>query len=955
MVDELLDNCQHSLEIHFKALSDARAAAGLPVYALEHGLDAETFSKVTLGLKRSLVLGGRLPSHWLLWVVYATELGYDYDGEEYWPSFEQRTPRWNWRIDRRGMLRQWFLKFRKSFGGALPTGPWAAQFSIISWPITHAILPKDLQVQLAKLIYDERYLIAEFIDAKPDEVGRLIAASAYEASARLRNFLEQPELAGRIVLGLLGAAGQSANYWLQPETIRRILIDLERHSHARAWLRAAKSTIQSTKIKLASAARLPTEPRAAVEASATNGEKVALKSVTPQLLLLREGDDRWSAVVEIPSFRAIAGMNPRFATLLRSSRAKVQGTTAGWSAPGWLLYGPHKKKLAKWPSHGTSLVQIEQADNALEYLLHSECRIEAAQSWLFRIRPDGSAAEAPGRTIHADTSYILLYRASDNAELPFPSVHVDCDGISALAVTVTSETSAEALRFLSARHIKVERHLRIWPVGTPPRRWAADGNAVWLRGETPMLALCHDADCQSLTMALTGQPPVTVGPIAAKQPIFFGLQDLSIGSYILNVTAKYSAQHTDGSQQVLTSSAALSILIRAPQEWLPGEISHRGFIVSCDQVEPTLDAFLAGHLSLSIAGPRGRDISCTLELMDSSGTVLSSESIGMVSLPAKRADFDACLYGHLEGIEDPFHYSTASQSRLVFDGGDLGVFRLALKHAVLPLRWYVNKGKSLELRLVNDGDDEPPTEIAFYPFERANSPTKIAFDQTDKGLHPEGNGGLYVASCGELRARIVASVWRKAGLGGLAIHPSFDTDLTEPDALERLLKNFRDWHGARAFGPLANQRRDIVISDLWGHLLGRLCGRRWASIERQVHDQGVTAELLNSMQEEAVHKKVSFGIALSNGWNDIMTDSFLETSKRFHKCAERFRICADPEITATALRLAAQPADVVWLFGPHLTDRLAAVRAMPEMVRASRLLMIVSGEIGRANIERWGP
>lgn len=63
MVDELLDSYQHSLEIHFKALSDARAAEGLPVYALEHGLDAETLSKVAIGLKRSLTVDGRLSSH----------------------------------------------------------------------------------------------------------------------------------------------------------------------------------------------------------------------------------------------------------------------------------------------------------------------------------------------------------------------------------------------------------------------------------------------------------------------------------------------------------------------------------------------------------------------------------------------------------------------------------------------------------------------------------------------------------------------------------------------------------------------------------------------------------------------------------------------------------------------------------------------------------------------------
>ncbi|MBO3056575.1 hypothetical protein J4763_07195 [Burkholderia pseudomallei] len=954
MADEFLEDCQRVLEAHFKALADARAAEGLPVYAIEHGLNAETLSKVASGLKRRLVIDERLSTHWLLWVVYATELGYDYDGEEYWPSFEQRTPRWRLQADRRGMLRQWFLRFRKSFRGAVPTGPWATQFSIISWPITHAILPKDLQVQLAKLIYDERYLIAEFIEALPEEVGELVAASAYEASARLRNFLEQPELAGRIVLGLLGVGGQSASHWLQAETTQRILVDLERHSRAKAWLQDAKSTIQSAKTRLASRTRLPSGPRATTVSVATNEEKVALKSVTPQFLLLREANDRWTPVIEIPSFRAIAGMNPRFATILRSSRAKVQGTTAGWSAPGWLLYGPHRKKLAKWPSHSESIVKLEHADTALEYLLYSECRIEPAQCWLFRVRSDGIATEALSRAVHSDTEYILLYRASDGTEAPFPSVHVDCDGISALAVKVTSQTSADALQFLSKVDVRVERHLRIWPVGTPPRRWSADGSAVWLRGETPVVALSHDADCQSLTMSLAPQPPVTVGPVPAKRPIFFGLKDLPIGSHTVNVTARFSAQHPDGGQQVLTSNASLNILMRAPQEWVPGDISHRGFIVICDQVEPTLDALLAGHLSISIAGPRGRDVNCSLELIDSSGTVLSRDPIGAVSLPVTRADFDAHLRRHLEGIEDPVHYSTASQSRLVFDGGDLGVFRLELKHSVLPLRWCVKKAKTLELRLVNDGDNEHPTEIFFYPFERAISPTNIELGQIDSGLHPEGNGGLYVASCAELHACVVASVWRKAGLEGLAVHPSFDTDPTEPGALERLLKNIGDWCESRAFGPLANQRRDIVVSDLRNHLFECLCGRRWASIERQVQDRGLTAELRNSL-EEAVHKKVSFGIALSKGWSEIMTNSILETSKRFHKCAERFQICADPEITATALRLATQPAHVVRSLGPDLSDRLRPVRAMPEMVRASRLLVILSGEAGRENIEQWIP
>ncbi|KGV75359.1 hypothetical protein X890_2251 [Burkholderia pseudomallei MSHR4299] len=827
------------------------------------------------------------------------------------------------------------------------------QFSIISWPITHAILPKDLQVQLAKLLYDERYLIAEFIDAPPEEVGNLLAASAYEASARLRNFLEQPELAGRIVLGLLGPAGHPPTHWLQPETIQRILVDLERHSRAKAWLQEARSTIESAKIRLVSRARTLSDSRPTAEPVATNEEKVTVKSVAPQLLILRESDDSWTPVVEIPSFRAIAGMNPRFATVLRSSRAKVMGTTAGWSAPGWLLYGPHRKRLIRWPSHSESLVQLELADTALQYLLHAECRIQEADSWLFRVRPDGTATEAPSRVVHLDAEYILLHRDNDSDATLFPSLHIDCEGISAVAVTVTSQTPADALRFLSKRNIRVERRLRIWPVGTPPRRWSADGSAVWLRGETPIVAFCHDTDCQSLTLTLAGQPPVTIGPTAAKQPIFFGLADLPVGSHVLNVTARYSAQHSDGGQQVLSSSTALNILLKGPLEWVPGEMSHRGFIVSCDPLEPTLDALLAGQLSISVTGPQGKDIHCSLELLDSSGRVLSREPIGSVSLPATRAEFDSCLSRHLESIQDPFHYSTASQSRLVFDGVELGTFRLELKHSVLPLRWCVKKGNALELKLVNDGDNERPTEVAFYPFERANSPINIEPGQTDGGLHPEGNGGLYVATYGELRACIVASVWKKAGLEGLAVHSTFDTGLTEPGALERILKNIRDWSEARTFGPLANQRRGIIVSDLQEYLFERICGRRWASIERQIQERGVTEELRNSLEAEVVHKKVSFAIALSRGWREIMTDSFWETSRRFHKCAERFQVCVDPEITATALCLAARPENVVRSLEPDPSSRLAAVRAMPEMVRASRLLVILSGESGKADVEQW--
>jgi hypothetical protein len=135
-----LEKWQQRLEEHFSRLASTKAASAIPLFALEHGLNEDELREVGSLLRERLSLGLRLEPHWLLWVVYATEIGYIYDGEEYWNTFEELTPRWSDRGSR-SQLRFWFEKFRTKFSAVTPSGPWAEWFSIIAWPITHAVLP----------------------------------------------------------------------------------------------------------------------------------------------------------------------------------------------------------------------------------------------------------------------------------------------------------------------------------------------------------------------------------------------------------------------------------------------------------------------------------------------------------------------------------------------------------------------------------------------------------------------------------------------------------------------------------------------------------------------------------------------------------------------------------------------------------------------------------------------
>ena len=139
------------LEVHFHKLHQERSKeVRRPLFALEHDLSEQELEQLKKDI-RAYIRRYSPNKHWLPWIVYAAELGYDYIGYEYWQSFEESTEGWIQYGDRY-YLRDNFKKFCKSFAGAQPTGIWARHFSIICFPITHAVLPKDFQRQLARVL-----------------------------------------------------------------------------------------------------------------------------------------------------------------------------------------------------------------------------------------------------------------------------------------------------------------------------------------------------------------------------------------------------------------------------------------------------------------------------------------------------------------------------------------------------------------------------------------------------------------------------------------------------------------------------------------------------------------------------------------------------------------------------------------------------------------------------------
>src|SRR5258708_6963074 len=575
-----LDEWQKRLETHFAQLSVARSNSALPLFALEHGLDGDEIDEIKSRLRAGLVLTSRLESHWLLWVVYATELGYAYRGDEYWDSFEENTPRWRDRGNR-NQLRLWFSRFQTNYHGVRPTGAWANCFPIIAWPITHAILPHYLQVQFAKALYELRYRLADVGFRSAEAVGELLAANAWAASSRFRELLQQKELVGRIALALLSKRDVEAESPIYPLTLQRIVSDLEQVRSAKEWLTETRRFVAD---RLKGAGHSHGGTALCPVAEDANGEDRVLTPphLRPILLLRRSGPSTWSAIIDIPSFAGIVGLNPGFRDFLASTRCKIAGTGGSWLPNGWLLANARRRVLKSWPRMGVPLVEFEQPNEPLDHFLAWGTRLSAGAPWRCSIGSDSLAREVLGRIVRPGAKYIVL----SEREIPVDNSLVlacdlDCEGISASMLSVPDILSFENISRLQQLGLRLARTVRIWPAGSCGRAWDGEGHSEWLTNEAPIFGIIHDHPVAAYSLRLNNGAESIIEPDSVGDPVFVRISPLPVGRHTLSIQIRRRSgdERTQSSQM---AEGTVALVVREPEPWIPGTTSYSGLAISVD-------------------------------------------------------------------------------------------------------------------------------------------------------------------------------------------------------------------------------------------------------------------------------------------------------------------------------------------------------------------------------------
>lgn len=881
-----LDDTQRRLEDHFAALAATRVGEGYPMYALEHPFGPEERTALNEALVAQLSQRGRPnEAHWLVWVAAAAEVGYRYNGDQYWTSFQTAFPTWQDGNKSRSRIRTWFESFAEKYRGHAPKGRWASAFPIIAWPISHSVLPRFLQRLFAEHLHAQLAVLTRSGELTSDEIGELLLDRYEGYNTRFGDFLQQTELTGRLVLALHFEAVDGAISPISAHAWTRIVASLERHEDAGRRWKEVRRVLRQGSFQIARGGGSPARPRGSQGAGASVRRAPALRLIAHQ-----RDEQCWRLAVAIPdvatALRA-ASIQPRD---LDRMRVRVHGG-AGAPRHGRTLFsytGEAEEELHAAPPADGKVFSFEQPVEAAVAKVADALVLRDAAPWLLRVHDDGVARQVLGKHIRARQSYLLAARTplkdAAIADLKLTQLISQTDGVSIYRLTPPVQANNAYLAALARVGLGYALGASLAPVALTPRWDGAADALTALVDEPVLLCLSSDLAANEFSLVVDGvahRIPAPAGPILLE------LSDLSIGEHEVQATALGVAGGKD-----LTSDL-LRISVRARTPWMQGIAGKAGLRLALEPRNASLDDIIDDRAHLNVIAPAGRRAAIEARLYGFHGYLDDRLDLGVCKTPVTRGALQQVLR---RLRREPLAEKVAGAPRIDIAArlDEFGAEAIQFEQAVDPLRWSLPPGAGARARLVDDTGAEAIVER--YQVDAPDRPFSVAAAEAMAGLVIAAPGALLVARHGGRSvSALVGVVESGQGLQGLGCSVALTTPNQKNAA--HYLNLYKRWRNARLLGALADSRRDAVLHAIEDRLMEIVCGAGWAERVLSVR-YGDSA-----IQDLSVDRPATgFDSAMRmTDWR--RSDALAE----FVRVSSTYDICKNADICAVAFKFAFDP------------------------------------------------
>lgn len=771
---------QRRLEARFASLRVARTG---PIFFIEHGLTEAELDELNGALREILAVHPPEAPCWndhpLPLLVAATEVGYRYrgSGTDFWPLLEQQLGA-SFGGSARHRVRDLFeVAANKHHGACPPDSPWARVFRLITWPITHALVPIEFHRPLAATLANLR---ASVRGLKDRDLYRAVRFAAGEASARFDTWLSDSVLVVTVARALLGLGPIE----LAEEALQRIKQDLSRDEIARRDVAVAQRIQRVERVGRRISPRRPNLP------------------VVRGRLQLRRRADQFTLEASFPLVDHHDLLEPMRRALRRRRYApRLWGASARVPSEQFLSGLPFSLKLESPPDDSTELLPgLDDLDlDADQVELLRALRLDFRPPVLFAVDADGEVGrDIRGVEISGYRRYWLIASPDIAATLrALPNVG-ELGPYKCVELDASLPNAAEALERLG---YQVSHGLAIGFVGAP----SLEKDAA-----TPQFAVG-----ETLFVTARRRPPEGV-------IIEVGGEAVRLGDDLV----RFAVQ--EGENLLTLSSSDKSRTYRFQGVRQVASETPRTCWIELDAPELTVQALLGGRFSLrvdSLAPLEGLEL--TLELEAAGRLIGVSTPLG--PLPETIAG-DAGVWSSLLDETSRQLAIQADSAILRARVGALACGTWPLERRVRPC-WWERSGAEVSLR-----DDLGVLEFgqvtASRPLERPTSRVTeeesdavllapLAFDHSTYGPSAE-----FVTLClSPARMMLNAPAVRKPRLARRRRADSGSA------GLEDLVEAYLRWALAESTSLPAEMRRRqmTALVDSWVSEL--CCGEEWTRRE----------------------------------------------------------------------------------------------------------------------------
>lgn len=914
----------------YARLRDLRASENYSVYAIEHGLSSDERTAVRALLNAQLASSMRADqAHWLVWIAAAAEVGYRYDGSEYWDSFATAFPLWR-QFGDRNQIRNWYKRFALEFGGLPPSGPWARQFPIIAWPITQAILPRYLQRHFADHLYQLRYSLVRSDGLTLDEIGNLLSERYFGGSSRFEGFLQQKALTSRIVLALGLEDVADVVPPIESATLDRIVRDFNKLGSAGSRLREARRVLRDTRfINSSKPGFVPSVGQQGVDnARADRAER-------PRLIARPVDSQSWSIELALPDLATPlrqACISPHDLERARM-RFRTQGHLSPW-VPGRALFSFGGRATATLSAYPTADYQVFEFENPLpraEVVLRDRLTLPAQPLRLMKIRSDGSAFEVAGLHVRANQSYLLIAAHAfsekvirDLELIPFKT---SLENTYLWRLDVSRNLSVAQIEALKTLGLGYVLGVRLEPLGLSPRWNPANGALEFLDTEVAIFSISSDVAVGEFLIAIDSNPPLRFKP-APTGPTFVSLGPLHIGSHRISGSALGVAT----GHKIETDE--FSVEVRSSIPWQKAIAGKAGVSIALEPREATLEQLFDGDAVIRIIAPPARNVKLDCRHYAADGTLFREETIGKYATPVSEQKLSELVINKLTADSQVEHLERSVRIELAVSLDEYGSEIVTFEKDAEPVRWI--RLDDSTVRLSDDSDGESPPTIECYDLSAADTGRVIEYQSALEGIKLRGKGGLLVAKHNGRRYGAVATVIQSqvGSFADLGIPASLSKADNKPSGIINALKR---WHAARRLmGPMAFMARRNAIRVLAQHLELLLCGKEWID--------AVYAAQTGKLPLGELYGRVFYSRGFAAGlrtyyWRyETNEDS---SNLEFLRLCSLYKVSDNESLSRLALKLAFRPSGISPLDLPS-KDAFEALKANPALIRGAYFARLIS-------------